>query len=161
MEMKIEEILSLLPHRYPFILVDRVDEVYHGENKDNRVGAKIKARKNVTINEPYFTGHFPHKPVMPGVLQLEAMAQAGGLACYSSEKENSYELLIVGLQKARFRKPVVPGDTLILEAEVLKDRNMGEQKRMVVIACKATVDNEVASEVEVMAYIQPREVKLK
>ena len=149
----IEEIKNILPHRYPFILIDRVDEIIPGPNKDTRVGRKAIARKNVTINEPYFNGHFPHRAVMPGVLQIEAMAQAGGMACYDDSYEGDFELFIAGVQKAKFRKPVVPGDTLIIEAEVIKDRKGRGSTSMVVISCKSRVDGAVVSEVELLAHI--------
>jgi len=143
-------------------MIDRIDELTDGPDASSSVGAKIKARKNVTINEPYFQGHFPHRPVMPGVLQIEAMAQAGGLACYSSVDRNiKYELLITGLDKAKFRKPVVPGDTLILEGEIVKDRAVKNGSRIVVIDCRAKVDDEIVSQVEIKAFIQPKQVLIK
>jgi len=113
--MDIQKIRSLLPHRYPFLLVDRVLEVDPGK--------RLLAIKNVTINEPFFEGHFPAKPVMPGVLLIEAMAQATGLLAMESAdvpKEAIYYL--VGVDKVRFKRPVVPGDQLHFEVEVLKRR---------------------------------------
>ena len=113
--MDIQKIQSLLPHRYPFLLVDRVVE--------SEPGKRLVAIKNVTINEPFFPGHFPSKPVMPGVLLIEAMAQATGLLAMESAdvpKEAIYYL--VGVDKARFKKPVVPGDQLVFEVEVLKHK---------------------------------------
>jgi 3-hydroxyacyl-[acyl-carrier-protein] dehydratase len=110
MLMDIHTILKKLPHRYPFLLVDRVVEY----EKDVR----IKALKNVTINEPFFVGHFPTRPVMPGVLMLEALAQASALLSFSSEdKEAEKDTLyyFVGIDGARFKKPVVPGDQLVIE----------------------------------------------
>jgi 3-hydroxyacyl-[acyl-carrier-protein] dehydratase len=101
----------LLPHRYPFLLVDRVLEIHKGRS--------IKALKNVTANEPFFTGHFPHRPVMPGVIIIEALAQAAGILAFTTADvvpDESTRFYFVGIDKARFRKPVEPGDTLILTA---------------------------------------------
>ncbi len=114
--MDIHKILEKLPHRYPFLLVDRVLEVE--ENK------RIRALKNVTINEPFFQGHFPHRPVMPGVLMLEALAQAAALLAFQSldtgaQSDSVY--YFVGIDEARFKRPVEPGDQLILD--VAMDRN--------------------------------------
>ena len=117
-EWSIDKVREILPHRYPFLLIDRVVSVTDGQKKDSRVGRKLKAIKCVTVNEEYFNGHFPKKPIMPGVLQIEAMAQAGGLACYLSEKDKNFELLIAGIQKAKFRRQVIPGDVLTFQVEV-------------------------------------------
>ena len=113
----IHKILQILPHRYPFILVDRILDIVPGE--------RITALKNVTINEPFFQGHFPGIPIMPGVLIVEAMAQAGGVLISESAKLDSMGALIyfMGIDKVRFRKPVEPGDQLILELEILKMRS--------------------------------------
>ena len=112
LSLDIGEVMRHLPHRYPFLLVDRVLEVVPGKT--------IRAIKNVTINEPFFPGHFPHRPVMPGVIILEALAQAAGILAFQTAKvlpdENS-KLYFVGIDGARFRRPVVPGDQLILRAE--------------------------------------------
>lgn len=116
--MDIREILSLLPHRYPFLLVDRVlDYCYTDEKK------VLKAVKNVSVNEPFFQGHFPGKPVMPGVLILEALAQATGLLSFKIiGKPNPDELYyFAAIDNARFKKPVIPGDQLILDVELLKE----------------------------------------
>ena len=126
--MDIQKIQSLLPHRYPFLLVDRVLEC--------EPGTRLVAIKNVTINEPFFQGHFPNKPVMPGVLLIEAMAQATGLLAMESAdvpKEAIYYL--VGVDKARFKRPVVPGDQLVFEVEVLKHK-----RDIWVFAAEAKVD---------------------
>jgi 3-hydroxyacyl-[acyl-carrier-protein] dehydratase len=108
--LNINRILKLLPHRYPILLVDRVIEL------DPRV--RIKALKNVSINEPFFQGHFPEYPVMPGVLILEALAQASALLAFSEEKDEDSLYFFAGIDNARFKKPVIPGDQLILNAEV-------------------------------------------
>jgi len=138
----IEEIMGLLPHRYPFILVDRVVEI----EPDKR----IVVLKNVTMNEPFFQGHFPGTPVMPGVLIVEAMAQAGGVLVYASLPEDKRKggIYFMGIDKARFRKPVVPGDQLVIE--VLWTKRRGNVSRM---SGKATVDGGLVAEAEVMAMI--------
>ncbi len=110
--MTVEEIKKIIPHRYPFLLLDRVEEM--------EIGKKIIAKKNVSVNEPFFQGHFPHEPVMPGVLILEAMAQAGAVALLSLEEFQGKTAYFGGIDKAKFRKKVTPGDTLLLEVELLK-----------------------------------------
>ncbi len=147
-QYKIEEILRLLPHRFPFLLVDRVEELHRPAGK-TRAGWKIRARKCVSMNEPYFPGHFPHRPVMPGVLQIEAMAQAAALICVDTESP-PMDVAIAAVDKARFRKPVTPGDVIEITAEIIKDRG-----QILVIACKATVDGVVVSEAELIAKMFP------
>nr|WP_260697399.1 3-hydroxyacyl-ACP dehydratase FabZ [Enterococcus mundtii] len=110
--MNIQEIKEIIPHRYPLLLIDRVEEIVEGE--------RIVAKKNVTINEPFFQGHFPEEPVMPGVLIVEAMAQAGAVALLSLEQFKGKTAYFGRLDKAKFRKKVTPGDTLILEVEITK-----------------------------------------
>ena len=138
--MDIKEILNLLPHRYPFLLVDRVTELTLGES--------LSAYKNVTFNEPFFLGHFPQQPVMPGVLILEALAQATGLLAFrtstqQAERDSLYYL--VGIDKARFKIPVVPGDQLNLDV-VLKRTKRG----IWLFDTKATVDNKTVATAEIM-----------
>ncbi|MDZ4081975.1 MAG: 3-hydroxyacyl-ACP dehydratase FabZ [Bdellovibrionales bacterium] len=155
----ISDILRILPHRFPFLLVDRVDvldrDLASLKAGKNRVGWKIQALKNVTFNEPFFPGHFPHRPVMPGVLQIEAMAQAACL-CVVDPDGPEMDVAIAGINEARFRRPVVPGDQLVLHAEILKDRG-----QIMVIKCSMTIDGEVASEVEMIAKVFPKEVPAK
>src|SRR5699024_8614824 len=110
--MDIQQIKEIIPHRYPMLLIDRVEELVDGE--------KVTAKKNVTINEPFFQGHFPHEPVMPGVLIVEAMAQAGAVALLSLEQFKGKTAYFGGIDKAKFRQKVTPGDTLILEVEIIK-----------------------------------------
>ena len=110
--MSIQEIKEIIPHRYPMLLVDRIEELEEGK--------RVVAKKNVTINEPFFQGHFPHEPVMPGVLIVEAMAQAGAVALLSLPDFRGKTAYFGGLDKAKFRKKITPGDTLILEVEILK-----------------------------------------
>ena len=134
------EILRLLPHRYPFVMIDRVLSVEPDKT--------ITALKNVTINEHFFQGHFPTKPVMPGVLMLEGMAQTGGVLAYCTEPENIGVKLLyfAGIDKARFRKPVGPGDQLTYKVDLLKKKR-GIWK----MAGKAFVDDKLVAETELMA----------
>lgn len=138
----IRKIMSHLPHRYPFLLVDRILDLVPGDN--------VTALKNVTVNEPFFQGHFPGVPIMPGVLILEALAQAGGMLAYLSsiEKIEGSLVYFTGIDKARFRKPVIPGDQLILEARLVKVRS-----RIVRLDGVAKVSGEKVAEAELMAAI--------
>lgn len=141
----IQKIIELLPHRYPFLLVDRVIELVPDD--------RITALKNVTINEPFFLGHFPGQPVMPGVLIIEAMAQAGGLLAFESGSGSNRGKLIyfMGMDKVRFRKPVIPGDQLIFEAKILKWRS-----KVAKMSGTAFVDNQLVAEAELMASFGER-----
>jgi 3-hydroxyacyl-[acyl-carrier-protein] dehydratase len=142
----VNKIMEMLPHRYPFLLVDRVIEV--------EPGASLSAIKNVTINEPFFQGHFPGQPIMPGVLILEAMAQATGLLSFSgmvdAHKTSMY--ILVGIDKARFRGQVVPGDQLQLNIKL--KRNM---RGIGMFECKALVNDKVVAEAEIMCSAQDRD----
>ena len=138
--LDIKEIVRLLPHRYPFLLVDRI---LAGEKRKNMIGLK-----NVSMNEPFFQGHFPSDPIMPGVLILEGMAQVGGILAFYSIPEMVGEKLIyfAGIDKVRFRRPVSPGDQLIFEMTVIKHK--GKIWKM---AGTAKVEGEVVAEAEFMA----------
>jgi beta-hydroxyacyl-ACP dehydratase FabZ len=144
---EISDILRILPHRFPFLLVDRVEVLDRDLKAKNRVGWKIRAIKNVTFNEPFFSGHFPHRPVMPGVLQIEAMAQAGCLAVVDPDGPEM-DVAIAGVNEARFRRPVVPGDRMVLTAEITKDRG-----QIMMLRCQCHVDGELASEAEMIAKV--------
>jgi beta-hydroxyacyl-ACP dehydratase FabZ len=141
--MDVNEIMNFLPHRYPFLLIDRILEF--------EAGKRIVGMKNVTINEPFFQGHFPGHPIMPGVLQLEAMAQVGGVLAMKSipaEDVKKKILVFMSIDKAKFRKPVVPGDQLRFELETIKERGPIKSFKAV-----AKVDGVVVSEAEMMAMI--------
>lgn len=139
--MKIEDILRFLPHRYPFLLVDRVIDIQPGKS--------IVAVKNVTCNESFFEGHFPEIKIMPGVLIVEAVAQAGGILLYHSIPDPMTKLVVLSkIQNARFRKIVTPGDQLRLEAELVKLK-----ARVCHIRGRALVGEEVAAEGEIVASI--------
>lgn len=144
------EILNLLPHRFPFLLVDKVVSWEKGPDPNSRAGQKIVAIKNVTFNEPYFPGHFPGMPIMPGVLQIEAIAQAACLA-YLRPGDSKFDFFIASISEARFRKPVLPGDTLTLHAELVKDRGS-----IILIKGRAEVDGQLVVETEIMAKVSPQ-----
>ena len=138
--MKVEEIQEYLPQRYPFLLVDRVVEM--------ELGKSIVAYKNVTINEPFFNGHFPGKPIMPGVLIIEALAQAAGVLGFKSQEKkpaDGYLYYFVGADDVRLRRPVVPGDQLRLEARIVTNK-----KGIFKFDCRATVGDELVGTMTIM-----------
>jgi 3-hydroxyacyl-[acyl-carrier-protein] dehydratase len=142
--MDIQQILRKLPHRYPFLLVDRVLEL--------EKNVRIRALKNVTMNEPFFPGHFPARPVMPGVLMLEALAQAAALLSFASMDADPPEDMVVyfaGIDNARFKRPVGPGDQLVLEASI--DRHKSGIYRY---KARATVDGQIAVEADLMCTMR-------
>ncbi|BAM13203.1 (3R)-hydroxymyristoyl-ACP dehydratase [Helicobacter cinaedi PAGU611] len=151
--MDVEKIRQILPHRYPMLLVDRVVELVRNSN-DTKSDGYIKAYKNVTINEEVFLGHFPSKPIYPGVMQIEGMAQAGGLLAFVSmfgdnvaEAENKI-VYFMTIDNVKFRIPVVPGDRLVYELKVLKHKGSVWQ-----LGAKAFVDDKLVSEAELKAMI--------
>ncbi|MDU4936070.1 MAG: 3-hydroxyacyl-ACP dehydratase FabZ [Peptostreptococcaceae bacterium] len=138
--LTVKDIKEILPHRYPFLMIDRVEEVIEGKS--------AKGYKNVTINENFFNGHFPEYPVMPGVLILEALAQMGAICILSMEDFKGKIGFLVGADKVRWKKQVMPGDKLELEIEIIKLRgSIGVGKG------KATVDNQIVCEGEIMFAI--------
>ena len=139
----VKEIMQILPHRYPFLLVDRIESLKEGE--------EIVGIKNVSINEPFFVGHFPGNPIMPGVLIIEAMAQVGGvLAFHSSPKEWAGSLVyFMGIDKVRFRKPVVPGDQLRLKLTTIR-----QKQKVFKMRGEAYVGDTLVAEAELMAAIE-------
>ena len=144
MTMDIHEILRRLPHRYPFLLVDRVLELDKGK--------RIKAIKNVTMNEPFFTGHFPHRPVMPGVMMLEALAQASAILAFDNLgvlPDDKTVFYFVGIDNARFKKPVEPGDQLVLNATL--DRS---KAGIVKFSANATVEGTVVVSADLMCTMR-------
>lgn len=138
----IREIMNYLPHRYPFLLIDRIIELKPKE--------KVVAIKNVTINEHFFQGHFPGVPIMPGVLIIEAMAQAGGVLFFGSMPKEKHGALIyfMGMDNVKFRKFVVPGDQLVLEVKYLKQRS-----KVIKLSGSARVDDTLVAEAELLATI--------
>lgn len=147
--LDIREIMSIIPHRYPFLLIDRIIEF---EEKKRIVGIK-----NVTINEPFFQGHFPGAPIMPGVLIIEAMAQTGGVLLLHSMPDRDQKLIyFMGIQNAKFRKPVVPGDILTLQLEVLNLRSWSCKLKGV-----ATVGGDIVAEAELMSAMVDKEDRKK
>ena len=143
--MDIKEIQKFLPHRYPFLLVDRIIEI--------ESGTKAIGIKNVTVNEEFFQGHFPGQPIMPGVLIIEAMAQVGGILAFCSGVNMGKAVYFMSIEKAKFRKPVVPGDQLRLEIQILQQR--GNVWRF---SGNATVEGKVAAEAEFTAMVTDKEI---
>jgi len=143
--MDINQIMAILPHRYPFLLIDRVLEITPKQ--------RIVAIKNVTINEPFFQGHFPGYPIMPGVLIVEAMAQAGGALLLTEIPDRADKLMVfTGIEEAKFRRPVTPGDQVRFEVDVLQWRS-----RAVKMQGKAFVDEKLVCEAIVMCQLVPRQ----
>ena len=142
--MELTDILELLPHRYPILLVDRILEI--------ESGARVVALKNVTANEPFFQGHFPGYPVMPGVLIIEAMAQAGCVMMLSGVEDPQNKVpFFAGIDRCKFRRPVVPGDQLRLELELFRQRGASSK-----LQGQALVGEELAAEAEIMAVLGER-----
>ena len=142
--LNITEIMAILPHRYPFLLIDRVIEMEPRQ--------RIVAIKNITVNEPQFTGHFPDFPIMPGVMTIEAMAQAGGALLLTEIPDRDSKLMVfTGIEKASFRKQIVPGDQLRIEVSVLNWRS-----RVVKMQGVCTVDGAVAAEAVITCMLVPR-----
>jgi 3-hydroxyacyl-[acyl-carrier-protein] dehydratase len=143
--LNIEEILEYLPHRYPFLLIDRVIEC--------ELGKRIRALKNVSVNEPYFNGHFPHYKVMPGVLVVEAMAQAAAILSFRTmgiRPDDKSVYYFAGIDRARFKKPVIPGDQLVLEVSI--ERSV---RSVAKYAGKAYVGEALVAEAELLCALRP------
>ena len=143
--MNIQEILEYLPHRYPFLLIDRVIEI--------ELGKRIRALKNVSVNEPYFNGHFPYYKVMPGVLIVEAMAQAAAILSFRTmgiKPDDKSVYYFAGIDRARFKKPVMPGDQLVLDVSI--ERNV---RSVVKYAGKAYVGEVLVAEAELLCTLRP------
>lgn len=146
--LDIQGIMDILPHRYPFLFIDRVTEIVRKQ--------RIVAWKNVTINEPFFQGHFPGFPIMPGVLVVEAVAQAGGALLLTEFPDRAERLMVfTGIERAKFRRPVVPGDQLRIEVEVKNWRTYA-----VKMQGRVTIDGKLACEVTIMCQLVPREKKV-
>jgi 3-hydroxyacyl-[acyl-carrier-protein] dehydratase len=140
-QMNINEIINLLPHRYPFLLIDRVLSIEPDKS--------IVALKNVTINEPYFPGHYPHYPVMPGVLIIEAMAQTAALLSFTAGIDKDSVYLFVGIDNARFRQPVGPGDQLIFKVNLIRS-----MRGLYKFSATAEVDGQLVAEAELMCAVK-------
>ncbi len=148
--MESSEIFKRLPHRYPFCLIDRVKELKLAPDPLRRLGRKAVVIKNVTINEPYFEGHFPGNPVMPGVLQVEAVAQSCAI-CACRDGDPPQEFAIVGIDGAKFRRPVIPGDTLEIKVEITKEKG-----KILVFECASYVNGQLANEMKLTAFVAER-----
>ena len=137
----INQILKMLPHRYPFLLVDRVLEL--------EAGQRVKALKNVTMNEPHFTGHFPEFPVMPGVLQIEALAQTGGILCINAMPKGDYDTYFLKINNCKFKQMVRPGDTMLLKLELMAPirRGICEMRGTVYVNGKVATESELVAQV--------------
>lgn len=140
MELDIKQIMEIIPHRQPFLLIDRVTDMVPGKS--------IKGYKNISYNEPYFAGHFPNEPVMPGVLQLEALAQLGAVAVLSQEENKGKTAYFAGVNNAKFKQKVVPGDCLELECQIVKVKGP-----LGIGAVKASVNGKVACQAEISFMI--------
>ena len=165
--LNIQEVRQFLPHRTPFLLVDRILEIHpvfgsaeSSESRDGNipsagVGTRVVGLKNVTFNEPYFQGHFPEYPILPGVLMLETMAQVASFSIYPILKRSGvdfsrgFQCILAGIDSARFRKPVGPGDTLRIETQVTKSRG----GKLYAFECVALVDGQKVSEAEILAHL--------
>jgi 3-hydroxyacyl-[acyl-carrier-protein] dehydratase len=146
MTLNIQDILSYLPHRYPFLLVDKVLEFHEWKS--------LVAVKNVTVNEPFFTGHFPGQPIMPGVLILEALAQAAGIIILKSDPTLTHEknlFLLAGIDKVRFKRMVIPGDQLYLHITLMRNK-----QEIFKFQCEAMVDGELACSAEIINVRRPK-----
>lgn len=145
--LDLQDILKILPHRYPFLLIDRVTELVRTK--------RVVAIKNVTVNEPFFVGHFPTFPIMPGVLVVEAMAQAGGVLLLSEFPDREQKLLLfTGIDRAKFRRPVTPGDQLRIEVDVIVWRGTAGKMQG-----RATIDGKLACEAVITCRLLDREPK--
>ncbi len=148
---KVQEILKVLPHRFPFLLVDRVLSLNRKGGAGSRVGDEITVLKNITFNEPQFQGHFPDFPIMPGVLVVEAMAQSCGLLGFREHPTGGkWNFFILGIDKARFRKQIIPGDSLEIHSVILKDKGA-----FLTFQCKVHAGGELKAEAEIFAQMSP------
>jgi 3-hydroxyacyl-[acyl-carrier-protein] dehydratase len=148
-QLSYKDVFSMLPHRFPFLLVDKVLDIKRGNERG--LGDEIVAQKNVTFNEPFFTGHFPESPIMPGVLVVESMAQASALMAYRPHPEGKkWSFLMLGVDGARFRRPVVPGDVLELRCKCTKIKSV-----FYTFECEVYCDGELKAEATILAQMMP------
>lgn len=138
--LDVNEIKKILPHRYPFLMVDRIVEL--------EVGKRAVGIKNVTVNEEFFNGHFPGNPIMPGVLILEAMAQTAGILSIKTSGAENVNVFFMSIDKAKFRKPVLPGDQLVIEVDIVRLRG-----KVTKCACRALVEDKLVAEAELLAMM--------
>jgi 3-hydroxyacyl-[acyl-carrier-protein] dehydratase len=144
-ELNIYDLLRILPHRYPFLLVDKIIEYESGK--------RVKGIKNITFNEPYFAGHFPELPIVPGVIIIESMAQVGGIILLEDAKDKNEIALLIGVDKVRFRKMVRPGDQMVIEAELLQKKS-----NICKLKCNTYVEDQLIAEGELLIALYKEEL---
>jgi beta-hydroxyacyl-ACP dehydratase FabZ len=143
-ELNIYDLLKILPHRYPFLLVDKITEYESGK--------RVKGIKNITFNEPYFVGHFPELPIVPGVIIIEAMAQVGGIILLEDAKDKNEIAILIGVDKVRFRRMVKPGDQMVIEAELVQ-----KKANFCRLKCNTYVENQLIAEGELLIGLYKEE----
>ena len=146
--LSINDIQKKIPHRFPFLLVDRLLSFKQGPDPEKRVGRIVHARKNVSINEAFFAGHFPGNPVLPGVLQVEIMAQTGALACVADKNDKNIDVLIARINQAKFKRTVTPGDVLDVHARIIS-----EKSSVIFMGSQIFCEDQLVSECQVVAKI--------
>ena len=146
--LNITDIQKKIPHRFPFLLVDRLLSFEKGPDPEKRVGRTVHARKNVSINENFFVGHFPGNPILPGVLQVEIMAQTGALACVADTNDKKMDVLIAKINQAKFKRTVIPGDILDVYAKIIS-----EKSSILCMDSQIFCENQLVSECQVVAKI--------
>ena len=146
--LNIIDIQKRIPHRFPFLLVDRLLSFKKGPDPEKRVGRTVHTRKNISINEAFFAGHFPENPILPGVLQVEIMAQTGALACVADINDKKMDVLIARINRAKFKRTVTPGDILDVHARILSEKNS-----VICMDSQILCEDQLVSECQVVAKI--------